>query len=52
VDPLVITGRGREGVDALLRDLEPVAAVDFLAELRLQALVDLLLGHGAATWVW
>ena len=43
VDPLVVTSGIGEGVHARLRDLVPVTAVDFLADLRLQALEYLIL---------
>jgi hypothetical protein len=36
VDPLVIAGCIREGVDALLPDREPVAQMHFLANAFLQ----------------
>jgi hypothetical protein len=32
MDPLVVAGRLREGVDALLGDVDPLARVDFLAD--------------------
>ena len=36
MDPLLVAGRGGKGVDAFLRDGQPVAQVDFRADFGLQ----------------
>jgi len=45
VDPLMVAGGIGKSVDALLRNLEPVAQVDFLAYPPLEIIEHVLLRH-------
>ena len=52
VDPLVVAGEAREGVDVLLSHLAPLAGPDRLSHQRLEPLnpIHLDRGHGRAPY--